>query len=133
MVTPIRRLAAIRHWWPVFLWSTIILCMSSVPGSRLDEVGFEVSDKLIHAVEYAVLGALALWCATRGRGVGIRAALLAFVIATGVGAVDENYQRLIPQRESSAMDWAADVAGAAIGVGLAAGVRGRGRRDRRRS
>lgn len=126
------RLSTIQRWWPALGWAALILGMSSVPGSRLDEVGLQLPDKLVHTVEYAVLGALMFRAAARGHSAR-RALLVAVLFTASVGAIDENYQRLIPQRETSAKDWVADVAGAVIGASLAAGVRGRVRRGQRRS
>ena len=107
--------------------------MSSVPGSRLDDIGFSVPDKLVHGLEYAILGFLALRAQSRAGIIpGRRIVLVAILIGIGVGALDENYQRLIPQRDSSAKDWVADVVGTAFGVLFAAGLDWRQRRARRR-
>ena len=108
--------------------------MSSVPGSRLDDVGLNVPDKLVHATEFAILGFLALR-ARAGGGITLdrRAVVVALMIGICVGALDENYQRLIPQRDSSAKDWVADVVGTALGVLIAAGLFLRQRRARRRT
>jgi VanZ family protein len=131
-LTPSRPVSTIERWWPVFLWSGIIFAMSSVPGSRLDEVGLSVPDKLVHASEYAILGFLALRAHTRG-GNALDRRVVAVAVLTGicVGALDETYQRLIPQRDSSAKDWVADVVGTAFGVLFAAGLVWRQRSARR--
>lgn len=123
--------STIQRWWPVLAWAGLILGMSSVPGSRLDDVGVQVPDKLVHAVEYGVLGGLILRSSSGGRPLRRRDLLVAVLAAAVFGIIDENYQRLTPQRETSAADWAADVAGAATGVlllALRAGWPGRGRR-----
>jgi len=134
-LTASRPLSTILRWWPVLLWAAIILSMSSVPGARLDDVGLQVPDKLVHGLEYAILGALAMRAAALQYGSGARAFVLALLIGAGFGVLDENYQRLIPQRDSSALDWTADAVGTAIGAGFMAGLRRRERRGsaRRRS
>ena len=93
-----------------------------------------VPDKLVHATEFAILGFLALR-ARAGGGITLdrRAVVVALMIGICVGALDENYQRLIPQRDSSAKDWVADVVGTALGVLIAAGLFLRQRRARRRT
>lgn len=133
-MTPSRRVSTIERWWPVFLWSGIIFTMSSVPGSRLDDVGLSVPDKLVHMTEFAILGFLSLR-ARAGGGLTLdrRAVVVALLIGICVGALDENYQRLIPQRDSSAKDWVADVVGTALGVLFAAGLFLRQRGARRRT
>jgi VanZ family protein len=129
-----RRVSTIERWWPVFLWSGVIFAMSSVPGSRLDDVGLSVPDKLVHAIEYATFGFLALRAQARdGVTLDRRAVVATLLLGICVGALDENYQRLIPHRDSSAKDWVADVAGTAFGVLLAAGLVLRQRRARRRT
>ena len=127
------RVSTIQRWWPALAWAGLILGMSSVPGSRLDDVGLQVPDKLVHAVEYAVLGVLALRAATDRGPVSRRAFWLAIAFAALIGVLDENYQRLVPQRESSAADWVADLVGTFAGVSLAASRFGRVLRARRRS
>ena len=133
-MTPSLPVSTIERWWPVFLWSGIIFAMSSVPGSRLDDVGFSVPDKLVHALEYAILGFLTLRAQVRG-GVTLdrRVVVVAVLIGICVGALDENYQRLTPQRDSSAKDWVADMVGTAFGVLFATGLVWRQRRATRRT
>ena len=132
-MTASRPVSTIERWWPVFLWSGVIFTMSSIPGSRLDDVGFSVPDKLVHALEYALLGFLMLRASTRG-GIDLdrRAVAVVLLIGICVGALDENYQRLVPQRDSSAKDWVADVVGVAFGVLFAAGLVWRQRRTSQR-
>lgn len=86
------------------------------------------ADKVVHFVEYAILGLL--W----GRATG--SALLATVIASGYGLVDELHQRYVPGREAGAADWIADLLGGAAGAWLGAAGVWRTRpapRDRRES
>ena len=129
-MTPAGHVSTIGRWWPVFAWTAVIFAASSVPGARLDDVGLEIPDKLVHGLEYSVLGYLAF----RARpGSGTRAFVVAVLIGIGVGALDENYQRIIPLRDSSAADWLADGLGAAFGAGVSAGKRFVDQRGRRRN
>lgn len=75
------------------------------------------ADKLVHTVEYGILGALTTWAAPGALSGGQR---IASAIGTGlaVGAADEVYQRSVPGRQSSLADLAADVVGATLGAFL---------------
>jgi VanZ family protein len=78
----------------------------------------DVSDKVLHAVEYAVLGGLcyrALRWGASGQ-VASHALLLAIVMASLYGVTDEAHQFFVPFRESSWQDWLADTIGATIGA-----------------
>ena len=71
------------------------------------------SDKLVHGIAYASLGASVAWAArsTTWRG------LIAWLpLVAAIGAVDEWHQQFIPGRRMDARDWVADTAGAAIGI-----------------
>jgi len=102
------------------LWMGVILAVSSIPGQTLDGVGFTVKDSLAHFVEYAVLGFLAFRL-LRAENRGVLAALCgAALLGALMGALDENYQRLIPGRMTSWADYLADLGGALFGAGVAA-------------
>jgi VanZ family protein len=73
-------------------------------------------DKLLHAAEYAVLGAL-LVPALRLAGLRPVPALVAAVlVASFFGATDEIHQFFVPGRNADVADWLADALGAAIGA-----------------
>jgi VanZ family protein len=134
-LTPTGPVSTIGRWWPALAWTALIFGASSIPGSRLEDVGFRIPDKLVHGLEYAVLGALLCGILRAGaRRPEWRAFLIAVALGALVGALDENYQRLIPLRDSSFADWIADLVGCAAGAALAwrtgfSGLR-RPRRDR---
>lgn len=109
------------YWAPVVLYAGVIFYMSaqSHPDEQLPSFLLEdVSDKVLHAVEYAVLGGLCYrafrWAA--GSAVSRQAVVLAIVTASVYGITDEAHQFFVPFRESSWQDWLADTAGAAIGA-----------------
>jgi VanZ family protein len=130
-LTPNQRVSTIGRWWPVLAWTAVIFGASSVPGSNFEDVGFDFPDKAAHAIEYAVLGFIAYRRArVKGGASAGRAFGVALLIGIGVGFLDENYQRMIPLRETSAYDWLADGLGTAAGAGLAAGFGKAGRRTR---
>ena len=74
---------------------------------------------MIHATEYALLGALTVWAWPHALG--------SWLLATAYGATDELHQRYVPFRSSDPFDLLADGVGAMLGV---AGVQGLRRRRR---
>ena len=109
------------YWLPVALYAGVIFYLSSQshPDDDLPSFLFEeVSDKVLHAVEYAGLAALCYrafrWAA--GPSVARQAVVLAIVTASAYGMTDEVHQAFVPFRESGWEDWLADTIGAAIGV-----------------
>jgi VanZ family protein len=74
-------------------------------------------DKTAHVVAYGVLAASMVRALYLGTGLGERAVTWAsMAYASLYGVTDEIHQSFVPGREASALDVAADVAGAAIGV-----------------
>ena len=109
------------YWLPVALYAGMIFYLSSQshPEERLPSFLFEeISDKVLHAVEYAVLGGLCYRAFRWGMSgpVASQALLFAIVTAALYGMTDEGHQFFVPFRESSWQDWLADTAGAVIGA-----------------
>ena len=80
-----------------------------------------ISDKVVHALAYAALGALMLRALVGARWHDVRAgiALTALAIALLYGVTDEWHQRYVAERMSDPLDLAADAVGATAGVGVA--------------
>jgi len=109
------------YWVPVVLYAGTIFYLSSqlhpeeqLPSFLLEEV----SDKVLHAMEYAGLGGLCYRAFRWGMSgqVASRALLFAIVTASLYGMSDEAHQLFVPFRESSWLDWLADMVGAVIGA-----------------
>ncbi len=112
-----------RRWLaflPPLAYAAIIFALSSEsrPLPFLpDEL--MLHDKLLHAVEYAVLGAL-LVPSLRLAGLGRRAAVLVAVLVGSLyGASDEIHQSFVPGRDAAVLDWVADTLGVALGAAAA--------------
>ncbi len=109
------------YWLPVALYAGTIFYLSSQshPEEQLPSLMFEeVSDKVLHAVEYGILALLcyrAFRWGTNGP-VASHALLFAIMTASLYGITDEVHQLFVPFRESSWLDWVADTAGAVIGA-----------------
>jgi VanZ family protein len=105
----------ILRWTPVVVWMAVIFGFSSLTGSELRPVsGLSTFG---HLGEYAILGMLVFAAASRSWD-WRRAAITAIAIASAYGVTDELHQFLTPGRMPDPADWAADTAGAAIGVAL---------------
>ena len=109
------------YWMPVALYAGTIFYLSaqSHPEDDLPSFLFEdISDKVLHAVEYAGLGVLCYRAFRWGVSgqVASYALLFAIVTASLYGMTDEAHQLFVPFRESSWQDWLADTIGAVIGA-----------------
>jgi VanZ family protein len=72
-----------------------------------------IGRKLIHFAEYALLTFL-WWRALVTVTSPGKAALFAFLLASGYAATDEYHQTFVEGRHGSPVDWAIDSAGAAL-------------------
>ena len=109
------------YWGPVVGYAGLIFYLSaqSHPEDQLPLFLFEdVSDKVLHAMEYAILALVCYRAFRWGAGplVARQALVLAIVAASVFGITDELHQFFVPFRESSWQDWLADTIGAVIGA-----------------
>ena len=117
VVTP---LSILRYWGPVGLYAGIIFfgsSLSSPPESISSFLG-DISDKVLHLSEYALLGAL-LYRAFRhaSSGWGAHHAVWAAVAgSTLYGVSDETHQLFVPFREADVLDIVADTVGGSVGA-----------------
>ncbi len=96
--------------WCLTVWR---LSASSDP-EELVGVRLPLPDKIEHAIEYAAGGFLAYGVMFPSRR--LRPWIAAVCFCAAWGASDEIHQGFVPGRDSSGMDLAADVAGAALGA-----------------
>jgi VanZ family protein len=104
------------YWGPVALYAGLIFQLSSQSHPEQyvpDLVLLNMGDKVLHAIEYALLGFLCYRAFRHAAGAwgGQYAVLLAVVAATIYGATDEWHQAFVPFREPDRWDLAADLLG----------------------
>lgn len=110
----------LRYWGPACGYAGLIFYLSSQshPEEDLPSLFTLLSDKILHAVEYAGLGGLCYRAFRWGTNESWaqQAVLLATLTASLYGISDEVHQWFVPFRESSWQDWVADTIGAAMGA-----------------
>ncbi len=109
-------------WWLVSIsWAAFIYWLSSKPD--VPQPGFWLpphTDKVVHAVLYAILAG-ALFFAWRSTGCSpARAAVFAAILASLYGFTDEWHQLSIHGRSSDVFDWVADTLGATVAASFLA-------------
>jgi len=111
----------VRVWGPAWATMVLIFVLSSMSG--LGPIPGGVDDGVAHALQYAVLAALLLrgLAGARWRGVRVRAAALAVLLATLYGVTDEAHQWFVPGRTAEVTDLVADALGAAVAAGVICG------------
>ena len=106
-------------WLPLIVALVGTFILSSIPGHRLPPLGEWNADKLLHGVEYAVIGALFVRPLDRsswGLSRPVVAILVATCLASVWGALDEVHQLFTPNRSCDWRDWLADTLGALVGA-----------------
>ncbi len=110
----------IKYWAPVIAYGGLIFFLSSQlePQPYLPEIFSLVNDKVLHAIEYGILGVLCYRAFRHAAGLhspryGI---LLAIVTATAFGLVDEFHQSFVAFRHPDGLDLFADAVGATVAV-----------------
>ena len=116
----------IWYWVPVGLYAGLIVTLSSMstPQTHLPSWFDGISDKIWHALEYAVLAILCHRAFLYGTGsrMSAYAVPLAMVTAILFGATDEIHQYFVPLREADGLDLLADATGAILGVKIWQGI-----------
>ena len=97
----------------------LILTLSSLPAQALPKTWLLNWDKLIHLIEYFILGILAMKSLKK---VNLNSVILVIIFGILFGSIDEFLQSFISGRFSSAFDVLADAIGTAIGALLVSGT-----------
>lgn len=105
------------YWLPVVIYAWLIFTVSSLPHPEelAPEIFQLAGDKLLHGIEYGILGILCYRAFRHAAGPSARSYALGLAILTAAvyGVSDEIHQAFIPPRESSGWDVLADAVGAA--------------------
>ncbi|MDR1239166.1 MAG: VanZ family protein [Treponema sp.] len=111
------------QWLPAVLVAALIWFLSSQnilprPG------GIPGFDKVLHFAAFAVFtGVVCLWFSPeKWKSRGRLFALIAAVIGSVYGIIDEVHQFFVPGRDCSIWDWIADTLGSAAGASAFAGL-----------
>jgi len=115
---PNRATSLMSYIAPLLLYCALIFFVSSLEKPPTPDLGFALSDKVVHASAY---GLLLLLTARAARGVLPDRSLLFLLILSVAfcslyGASDEYHQSFVLGRQSDIFDWVADTTGAAIGA-----------------
>ena len=112
-----------KYWGPVILYCLMIVFLSSqsTPSEYLPGFLFGMSDKLLHALEYCILGIL-LYRAFHQTTPPLGSMVLAILGAFAFGVSDEIHQWFVPNRQADFWDLFADTLGAAIFILLWTGI-----------
>lgn len=121
---------ALGAWAAAAFYAALIFALSSLsrPQDLLPPVLLSF-DKLLHAAEYAVLGAVLARALGAGGRPPARVLAVAMLLGSLYGASDELHQAFVPGRSAEVVDWVADTAGAALGAAAFAFLRRRGGAD----
>ncbi len=102
---------------PLYFYIVVIFALSSLPPDSMPEIDTLLDiDKVIHFVEYGILGFLLFRAMFSSGRISARwSGLLALCCAVALGGIDELYQSL-PGRNTSLYDWISDSLGATVAV-----------------
>jgi VanZ family protein len=111
------QLALAGYWLLLFAATHLPATTPFLPGHRFD--------KLYHGAAFAILAVLlaSVWTLTFGRASARALAVILALLA--LYAVVDEFTQIAVGRNSSIYDWLADMTGAAVGMGLFVGVRGK--------
>ena len=111
-------------WFMVAAYAALIFILSSLSNpSPVHIPDIFMADKLIHFIEYAILGFLLFSALYEGMALK-RAAFFAVVLAALYGATDEFHQYFVADRDSDLFDLLADSVGGAAGTSAAVLLKG---------
>ena len=117
----------IWYWAPLGLYAGLIIFLSSMstPLVQLPTWYEGLDDKILHALEYAILAILFYRAYLHAAGAtwSPQAPLLALVSAVVFGLTDEIHQYFVPLRYADGWDFFADAVGASLGIRLWRGLR----------
>ncbi|MCE1165279.1 MAG: VanZ family protein [Bacteroidetes bacterium] len=109
----------LKYHLPFWLFAAAIFAESSIPGDRLPEIAFKVSDKVIHLAIFLVLYIVAArMFSFQNKYTFLKKNFLisALVVTAIYGAADEFHQFFVPNRSCDFFDFVFDVLGGITGL-----------------
>jgi VanZ family protein len=124
-----RASSIVLSWLPACLYMGLIWALSSVALPIDLNSGFSYTDKIVHFLEFAVLGLLVAHAVLRTfpDQTTARGFTIAVVITVAWSLLDELHQVYVPGRDADMLDLVADTLGALAGAAVRAGLETRGR------
>jgi VanZ family protein len=110
----------LRFWAPVIFWMGFIFLLSSVPGEDIPDIPIPYFHRVVHFIEYSILGAL-LIRAFLYSGLKlnvIKLTMLSVMLIALFAASDEWHQTFVPGRSGKSDDALFDVFSSLIGIYL---------------
>ncbi len=104
---------AILKFGPAVAWFALIFILTSIPAPGIPEIRIPYFDKIMHFAFYLPFGFFLMRALGPG---GLKRILLVVVVCLAAAACDELHQMLVPGRQADALDFSADMAGAALGM-----------------
>lgn len=98
--------------------AVVIFVVSSIPGRTIQQLDFDISDKLAHFLEFGIFGFFLYRAIGRFDRVRVPA-VVSLAAGMAYGVLDEIHQAFVPGRMSDITDFAADTAGLLCFIGLA--------------
>ncbi len=102
-----------RFYLPPIAYVLLILSASSLPGASVAKLTFDISDYILHFIEYNFFGVTLIWAFLGAQAFDAlkKATGLAILAGCLTAVLDEFYQSFIPTRFSSVYDVLADSLG----------------------
>lgn len=104
---------------PALAFALLIFGVSSIPGNKIPYIGFDLSDKFIHMIEFGLFG-IFLYRAFRYPQPLSRPYLMTLCVGIPYAALDEIHQLFVPGRYCGIGDFIADALGIIIFAGISA-------------
>lgn len=107
------------HKGPALLFAVLVFILSSFPGDKLPNIGFDFSDKVVHILEFGLFG-IFLYHAFRYPRPLSKPYFISLCVGIPYAAFDEIHQLFVPGRYCEIGDFIADSLGIIIFAGISA-------------
>jgi len=104
---------------PAVLYAILIFIVSAIPGQELPQLPFISFDKVVHTIEFGLLGILVFRAFRFPRPVS-KPYLATVFLCVGIAASDELHQLFVPGRYASMADFLCDAIGVIVFTGISA-------------